>query len=174
MLAYYSNKKEYIEMKKQIKLDRIDIKILELIQEDARISNIDLARQVGLSPSPCHRRMKIIEDAGLVKQYVTLLDRVAVGLELTAFVEVGLAHKDANIIAEFQKAVLDLPEIMECHVMTGESDYMLRIVAQDIESFRSLVMNKILSMPGVDRTRTNISLGEFKYTTSLPLSINSD
>lgn len=156
-------------MKKQ-QLDRIDIKILEVLQQDARISNIDLARQVGLSPSPCHRRMRMIEEAGLVKQYVTLLDRIAVGLELTAFVEVALGHKEPKTITAFQQAVQELPEIMECHVMTGESDYMLRIAAQDIESFRSLIMTKILAMPGVDRTRTNISLGEVKYTTSLPLS----
>lgn len=160
-------------MKKQYKLDRTDIKILELLQQDARISNIDLARKVGLSPSPCHRRMRLIEEAGLIKRYVTLLDRVAVGLELTAFVEVALDHKDARTIAAFQQVAQDLPEIMECHVMTGESDYMLRIAAKDIESFRSLIMNKILAMPGVDRTRTNISLGEIKYTTSLPLSANS-
>ncbi len=158
-------------MKSQHNLDRIDIKILELLQQNARISNIELAQEVGLSPSPCSRRLRMIEDAGLVKDYVTLLDRVAIGLELTAFVEVALGHKNAKTIAAFQKAVLELPEIMECHVMTGESDYMLRIAAKDIESFRSLVMNKILAMPGVDRTRTNISLGEVKYTTSLPLSV---
>lgn len=157
-------------MKEQSDLDRIDIKILNALQEDARISNVDLAKQVGLSPSPCHRRMRLIEEAGLVKQYVTLLDRFAVGLELTAFVEVALGHKDLKTIKAFQDAVHKLPEIMECHVMTGESDYMLRIAARDIESFRSLIMTKILAMPGVDRTRTNISLGEVKYTTSLPLS----
>ncbi len=159
-------------MEKHPRLDRTDIKILELLQQDARISNLDLARQVGLSPSPCHRRVKMIEDAGLVKRYVTLLDRVAVGLALTAFVEVALGHKDAKTRAAFQQIAEELPEIMECHIMTGESDYMLRIAAKDIESFRSLMMNKILAMPGVDRTRTNISLGEVKYTTSLPLSTN--
>ncbi len=159
-------------MKEQYDLDRIDLKILELLQQDARISNIDLARKVGLSPSPCLRRMRMIEKAGLVKRYVALLDRSAVGLKLTAFVEVALDHKDAKSIAAFQKVALELPEVMECHIMTGESDYMLRIATKDIESFRSLIMNKILTMPGVGRTRTNISLGEVKYTTTLPLSVN--
>lgn len=157
-------------MKYQRRLDKTDIKILEHLQRDARISNSDLAAKVGLSPSPCHRRLRMIEESGLVKEYVTLLDPVAVGLELTAFVEVALGHKDPETIGAFQQAVMELPQIMECHIMTGESDYMLRIVAKDIESFRNLVMNRILVLPGVDRTRTNISLGEVKYTTALPLS----
>lgn len=157
-------------MKSQRSLDRIDIKILEHLQRDARISNSELATRVGLSPSPCHRRLRMIEESGLVREHVTLLDPVAAGLGLTAFVEVALGHKDPDTIEAFQQAVMDLPQIMECHIMTGESDYMLRIVARDIESFRHLVMNQILVLPGVDRTRTNISLGEVKYTTALPLS----
>jgi len=162
------------EMNNQYDLDQIDLRILEQLQQDARISNIDLAREVGLSPSSCHRRMRMIEEAGLVQQYVTLLNRAAVGLKLTAFVEVALNHKDAKTITAFQQVAHELPEIMECHVMTGDSDYMLRIATKDIESFRSLIMNNILTMPGVDRTRTNISLGEIKYTTTLPLSLNNE
>ena len=156
-------------MNSQYTLDRIDRKILAVLQGDARISNIDLARQVGLSPSPCHRRVRMIEKAGLIQQYVTLLDPKSVGFELIAFVEVVLGNTDRQTIAAFQQAAVDLPEIMECHVMTGDSDYMLRIAAPNIDSFRNYIMNKILTMPGVDRTRTNISLGEVKYTTALPL-----
>ena len=90
-------------MNNQYDLDQIDLRILEQLQQDARISNIDLAREVGLSPSSCHRRMRMIEEAGLVQQYVTLLNRAAVGLKLTAFVEVALNHKDAKTITAFQQ-----------------------------------------------------------------------
>ena len=151
------------------RLDRIDIKILECLQENARITNLELARRVGLSPSPCHRRLRLIEASGLIRQYVTLLDRNAVGLELTAFVEVALRRKDPKSNAAFQKAVQARPEVMECHIMTGDFDYMLRVAAPDIDSFRRFIMNELLAMPGVDRTRTSISLGEIKYTTALPL-----
>lgn len=160
-------------MKNQYALDRIDFKILSVLQQDARISNLELARQVGLSPSPCHRRLRLIEQAGLIRQYVTLLDRNAVGLKFTAFVEVALQRKDPKTYEAFQKAVQACPEVMECHIMTGDSDYMLRVAAPDIDSFRRFIMNELLAMPSVERTRTSISLGEIKYTTALPLSLTA-
>lgn len=153
------------------KLDRIDIKMLEELQIDARISYNELARRVGLSPSPCHRRMARIEAAGLVRGHVTLLDHNAMGLELTAFVEVALKDKSPKALAAFERAVRECPEIMECHIMTGDFDHMLRVASCDIESFRRFIMTELLTMPGVERTNTKISLGEMKYTTALPIAL---
>lgn len=158
-------------MNAPLKLDRIDIKMLEELQTDARISYNELARRVGLSPSPCHRRMARIEASGLVRGYVTLLDRNAMGLGLTAFVEVALKDKSPKAMAAFERAVKACPEIMECHIMTGDFDHMLRVASRDIESFRRFIMTELLTMPGVERTNTKISLGEMKYTTALPMSM---
>lgn len=156
-------------MKTKSDLDRVDIRILEVLQKDARVTNLDLARRVGLSPSPCHRRLRLIEESGLIKSYVALLDRAAAGVEFTAFVEVALQRKDPASYQAFEKAVQARAEVMECHIMTGDSDYMLRIATPGIDSFRKFIMNELLAMPGVERTRTSVSLGEIKYTTALPL-----
>ena len=154
-------------------LDAIDRQILRHLQENARIPNVDLARRVGLSPSPCSRRVRELETEGVIRRYATLIDPGAAGLPVSVFISVTLDKQIERNLEVFESAVTKLPEVMECHVMTGDSDYMLRIAAPDIDSFRSFIMNEVLTMPGVDRTRTNISLGEVKYTTALPLSINA-
>lgn len=153
----------------EIDLDDIDRRILAALQRDARISNIELAAQVGLSPSPCHRRVRRIEAAGLIRRYVALLDRTKLGLDLTVFIEVALARKDAESVAAFERAVTARPEVLECHIMTGDYDYLLRVAAADVASFRSFIMTDLLAMPAIDKTRSNLSLGEVKYTTALPL-----
>ena len=150
-------------------LDAIDRRILGVLQANGRISNVDLADAVGLSPSPCHRRVKRIEEAGLILDYVTLLDRTRLGLGLTVFVDVALGRKDPESVAIFEKAISARPEVMECHITTGDYDYLLRIATADVAAFRHFIMNVLIGMPGVDKTRTNFSLGEVKYTTALPL-----
>lgn len=152
-----------------IDLDDIDRRILAVLQEDARISNLDLAARVGLSPSPCHRRVRRIEAAGLIRRYVALLDRAKLGLDLTVFIEVALARKDADSVAAFERAVTARAEVLECHIMTGDYDYLLRVGAADVARFRHFIMTDLLAMPGIDKTRTSFSLGEVKYTTALPL-----
>lgn len=150
-------------------LDAIDRRILGVLQANGRISNVDLADAVGLSPSPCHRRVKRIEEAGLILDYVTLLDRTRLGLGLTVFVDVALGRKDPESVAIFEKAISARPEVMECHITTGDYDYLLRVATADVAAFRHFIMNVLIGMPGVDKTRTNFSLGEVKYTTALPL-----
>jgi DNA-binding Lrp family transcriptional regulator len=152
-----------------IELDAMDRRILGVLQADGRISNVDLANAVGLSPSPCHRRVRRIEEAGLVLDYVTLLDRTKLGLGLTVFVDVALGRKDPESVAVFEKAISARPEVMECHITTGDYDYLLRVAMADVAAFRHFIMNVLIGMPGVDKTRTNFSLGEVKYTTALPL-----
>ncbi len=152
-----------------IELDAMDRRILGKLQANGRISNVDLANAVGLSPSPCHRRVRRIEEAGLVLDYVTLLDRTKLGLGLTVFVDVALGRKDPESVAVFEKAISARPEVMECHITTGDYDYLLRVATADVAAFRHFIMNVLIGMPGVDKTRTNFSLGEVKYTTALPL-----
>lgn len=152
------------------KLDSKDRDILGVLQEDARISNTELAARVGLSPSPCHRRVKAIEEAGLIRRYVALLDRARLGLGLAVFIDVALGRKDPETVAAFEAAASARPEVMECHIMTGDYDYLLRVAAGDVEQFRRFIMEDLLAMPGVDKTRTSFSLGEVKYTTALPLA----
>jgi len=156
-------------MMSKASLTAIDRRILRILQEDGRITNSELAERVGLSPSPCLRRVRILEEAGIIRRYVTLLDPEALGLGVAAFVEIRLGPKNTATAAAFETAIKKYTEIMECHIMTGEYDYLLRIVVPDIPSLRAFVMNQLLSVPGVEATRSSFSLGQVKYTTALPL-----
>jgi Lrp/AsnC family transcriptional regulator, leucine-responsive regulatory protein len=155
----------------KISLTPVDRRILRLLQEDGRITNAELAERVGLSPSPCLRRVRLLEEAGIISRYVTLLDPEALGLGVAAFVEIRLGPKNTATAAAFEAAIKKYSEIMECHIMTGEYDYLLRIVVPDIPSLRAFVMNQLLSVPGVEATRSSFSLGQVKYTTALPLDV---
>jgi Lrp/AsnC family leucine-responsive transcriptional regulator len=155
----------------RLSLTAIDRRILRILQEDGRITNAELAERVGLSPSPCLRRVRLLEESGIIRRYVTLLDPDALGLGVGAFVEIRLGPKNTATAAAFEAAIKKYSEIMECHIMTGEYDYLLRIVVPDIPSLRAFVMNQLLSVPGVEATRSSFSLGQVKYTTALPLDI---
>jgi Lrp/AsnC family leucine-responsive transcriptional regulator len=158
-------------MMSKASLTAVDRRILKILQEDGRITNAELAERVGLSPSPCLRRVRLLEEAGIIRRYVTLLDPDALGLGVAAFVEIKLGPKNTATAAAFEAAIKKFTEIMECHIMTGEYDYLLRIVVPDIPSLRAFVMNQLLSVPGVEATRSSFSLGQVKYTTSLPLDV---
>ncbi|MED5408883.1 MAG: Lrp/AsnC family transcriptional regulator, partial [Pseudomonadota bacterium] len=113
-------------------LDKIDSRILEIIQEEARISNTDLADRVGLSPSPCWRRVRTLESAGVIERYVTLVNAKSVGLPINVFATVTLEKQIEPALEAFEKAVTQRPEVMECNLMTGEFDYLLRVVVPDL------------------------------------------
>ena len=150
-------------------LDEIDRRILRALQEDARMSNIALAQRVRLSPSPCLRRVRLMEKAGVLRRYVALVDPVVLGLGLAVFIEVRLAIKNAKAAAQFEKAIGRFAEVLECYIMTGDYDYLLRVVVADIPSARAFIMTQLLAIPGVGETRSSFSLGEVKYTTALPV-----
>ncbi len=151
-------------------IDAIDRRILGVLQSDARVTNVELAERVGLSPSPCHRRVRAIEESGVIRNYVALLDAETLGLGLSVFVEVTLKEKTAATSAAFEAAIVGRDEVMECHTMAGDADYLLRIVAPDIPAFRQFIMHELLAMPSVGSTRSSFSLGQVKYTTALPLA----
>lgn len=153
-------------------LDVIDYRILDRLQEDAGGTNVDLAERVGLSPSPCLRRVRLLEEAGIIERYVALLDPEAVGLGVIVFVEVRLDSKKQAAVEAFERAIGDLPEVMECHIVAGDYDYLLRIALPDMTHFRTFIMGRLLEMPNIASTRSSFSVGEVKRTTKLPLAFD--
>lgn len=151
-------------------LDAIDYRILDRLQEDAGGTNVELAEKVGLSPSPCLRRVRLLEEAGIIERYVALLDPEAIGLGMTVFVEVRLDSKKQRDVEDFERAVIGLPEVMECHIVAGDYDYLLRVALPDMSHFRQFIMRRLLEMPNIASTRSSFSVGEVKRTTKLPLT----
>jgi len=153
----------------EIRPDRTDRRILELLQQDARLANVELAEQVALSPSPCLRRVRALEESGIIKQYVALLDPAQVGLALLAYVSVKLEKRGKMPIDAFSHAVRSWPEVVACYAMTGDMDYLLRVQVEDLDHFSRFVMNQLLQQPGVLDVRSNFVLERIKETTALPL-----
>ncbi len=150
-------------------LDAIDRAILAQLQEDARITNAALAEAVGLSPSPCLRRVRQLEEAGVIRRYATLVDPVAVGMGVNVFVSIRLERQVEAALNAFEDAVADMAEVMECYLMTGDADYLLRIAVADLDHFRRVVLERLTKIPGVASIRSSITLKQVSYRTALPL-----
>lgn len=150
-------------------LDRTDYRILHYIQNDARMTNIELAESVGLSPSPCLRRVKALERAGVIRRYVGIVDANAVGLPVNAFVNVSLNSQEKKALEKFQRAIENCPEVMECYLMTGTSDYLLRIVLPDLESYERFLMEKLTKIPVIANIQTSFALKPVIQRTELPI-----
>ncbi|WP_027856209.1 Lrp/AsnC family transcriptional regulator [Marinobacterium jannaschii] len=151
-------------------LDRIDRHILSILQENARISVTDLAERVGLSPTPCGRRLKQLEDSGLIERQVALLDQRKAGLPMTVLVQVSLEAQTQEKLQAFENEISVLPEIMECYLITGSAaDYVLKIVVPDLDSYQQLLLNKLTSLPGVRSVISNFVLRQPVKKTALPL-----
>lgn len=151
-------------------LDATDCRILECLQADARIANVDLAAQVNLSPSPCLRRVRRLEEEGYVRGYVSLLDPAAIGLPVSVFVQVSLEKQVDDALDTFEQAIVARPEVMECYLMTGDSDYLLRVVAPDIAAFQSFLLDHLTRIPGVASIKSSFALKQVSYRTALPLA----
>lgn len=149
-------------------LDSIDWKILSVLQENARIPNVELADRVGLSPSPCLTRVKTLEREGFISRRVTLLDPGAVGLGVSVFVQVRLEKQIEPTLTVFEKAVAERLEVMECYLMTGVSDYLLRVVVSDLQEFQRFVTD-LSRIPGIGSIQSSVALKQVKYNTALPL-----
>ena len=150
-------------------LDDTDWRILAALQADARISNSDLAQKVFLSPSPCLRRVRELERAGLIQRYVTLLDPLKLGLTVSVFIQVSLEKQMRNALDVFENSVLAREEVMECCLMTGDADYLLRVVVPDIPSLERFIVDYLAKIPGVSNIRSSFALKQVKYKTALPL-----
>lgn len=150
-------------------LDKIDRRILGVLQEEARTANVELADKVGLSPSPCWRRVKALEDSGVIRRYVTLVDPAAVGLPVSVFIQVSLEKQIEPALEVFERAVIARPEVMECYLMTGDADYLLRVVVSDLTAYERFLMDHLTRVPGVRSIRSSFALKQVKYLTALPL-----
>ncbi len=150
-------------------LDDKDRLLLRLLQENSRISQAELARQLNLTTPGLQKRLKKLEENGFIDRYVTLVNREALGLDLLCFTQVTLAHHHPECVGQFCEQVKELPEILECHHLTGEFDYLLKVVVSNHQHLQKFLSEKITQIPGVEKVRTNIVLNEIKVSTSLPL-----
>jgi DNA-binding Lrp family transcriptional regulator len=150
-------------------LDRTDRSILRVLQAQGRIANNELADAVGLSPSACLRRVRALEESGVIDRYVALLDPVRIGKGFTVFARVQLTRQDAETIDHFTQQVLLLPDIVECHLMVGETDFLLRIVAADLQAYRQFQIEHLTRIKGVKNVKTEIPMQKIKLTSELPL-----
>ena len=149
--------------------DIIDCRILNVLQEDAQISNAELAKRIGISPSPCWRRVKRLEKDGVIKRRVTLLDPASVGLPVSVFVRVSLERQIESALETFEDAVLSRSEVMECYLMTGDSDYLLRVVVADLVAYEKFMIDHLTKINGVASINSSFALKQVKYRTALPL-----
>lgn len=150
-------------------LDDLDRLILQYLQQDGRMTSLELSRQVELSPAGLQKRLKKLERTGVIDGYVTLINREALGLNLLCFMQVTLAHDQPTCIGAFCDRIQDLPEILECHHLTGEFDYLLKIVVVNHQDLERFLQEQIIHLPGVERIKTDIVLSEVKTSTVLPL-----
>lgn len=150
-------------------LDVIDRRILAELQRNGRATNVELAERVHLSPAQCYRRQKRLEESGLVRDYVAQLDAGKLGFTVTAFVSVQIANGPYKQPHRFQAAIAGIPEIQECHTVTGEADYLLKVVAPDLKAFSSFLMERLTKLFDITNTTSIMSLEELKRTTALPI-----
>jgi Lrp/AsnC family leucine-responsive transcriptional regulator len=150
-------------------LDRIDIKILNELQQNASLTNVELASRVNLSPSPCLARVRNLEKLGVIDRRIAVLDASVLGLGVTAFIQVKLEKQVQHSLDNFTRAVDRIGQVMECYLMTGDSDYLLRVMVSDIEELENLIVNKISRIPGVASIRSNLALKKIVNKTVLPI-----
>ena len=154
-------------------LDRYDRLILNALQKDGRISNVQLAAAVNLSESACLRRVRALEDEGFIDRYAALLNQTKAGLSGNVFVHIGLHREEQSELAAFEDAVKGIPEVMECYLMTGEFDYLLRVVVANMADFERLHNEALTRLPGVARVNSSVAIRTVQKTTELPLSLES-
>lgn len=153
----------------EIELDEIDRKILAAMQANARLRNVELAEEIGLSTSPCLRRVRRLEDAGIISGYATLVDQKAVGLPVSVFIQVTLEKQIEPALDVFENAIQSWPEVMECYLMTGDADYHLRVVTADLAGYERFLMDKLTRLDGVASIKSSFSLKQVAYRTALPV-----
>ncbi|MGE4242976.1 Lrp/AsnC family transcriptional regulator [Ramlibacter sp.] len=153
-----------------MKLDLIDLRILHELQQDGALSNVELAQRVHLSPSPCLARVKALEREGVITRYVALVDPKEVGLGLNVFINISLKEQSKEALAAFEQHVSEREEVMECYLMTGDSDYLIRVAVRDIGALERFILDKLTPIPGIEKIRSSFALKQVRYKTALPLS----
>ena len=150
-------------------LDTIDLKILNLMQQDASLSTAELAERVGLSQSPCWRRIQRMREEGYIKSQVVIVDRLKLGYHMQMFAQMKMARLSDDERADFGRAIQDIPEILECYTVFGEMDVMLKVIAPDVSWYQEFIFSTLLKLPGVQDVRSIVTLIETKGTTAIPL-----
>jgi Lrp/AsnC family leucine-responsive transcriptional regulator len=152
-----------------ISLDAIDRRILALLQQDARMTVQEIAEKVGLSTSPCHRRIKLLEEGGVIERYVAIVDQRAVGLPVSVFISIKLERQTEADLERFARAISGWSEILECYLMTGHRDYLLRVVVADLAAYEQFLKKKLTRIEGVASIESSFALDQIKYSIALPV-----
>ena len=151
-----------------MKLNSIDYRIIEELQQDGGLSNVELARRVHLSPSPCLARVKALEAAGVIRRYVALMDPQSLGLGLNVFINISLKAQSKEALAVFEQRIAEHDEVMECYLMTGDSDYLIRVAVTDIAALERFILEQLTPIPGIEKIRSSFTLKQVRYKTALP------
>lgn len=152
-----------------MKLDKLDVAILTALQNDGRLSNRDLAKKISLSPSPSWRRLRLLEESGVISHYAAVVDRQKAGLSILGFAHVTLLDHSTETVEKFDRAILLAPQVLECHATSGEHDYMLKVVAPDMAAYQDFLSDYLLKIGVVRTVNTSFALKQQKNTTVLPL-----
>lgn len=152
-----------------MKLDLIDIRILNELQNDSSHSNVELAKRVHLSPSPCLMRVKALKDKGVIRSYVALADPKVLGLGLNVFISISLKEQSKEALTEFEQRISEHDEVMECYLMTGDSDYLIRVAVADMGALEKFILEQLTPIAGIEKIRSSFALKQVRYKTALPL-----
>ncbi len=150
-------------------LDSVDIRILRELQQDGSLSNADLAKRIHLTPSPCLARVRALESSGVIDRYVALAKPAALGLGLNVFISISLRAQNKEALAVFEQRIAEHDEVMECYLMTGESDYLIRVAVTDIGALEKFILEQLTPIPGIEKIRSSFALKQVRYKTALPL-----
>jgi Lrp/AsnC family transcriptional regulator, leucine-responsive regulatory protein len=150
-------------------LDTVDLRILKELQDDGSLTNVELARRVNLSPSPCLARVKALEASGVINRYVAIANAQKLGLGLNVFISISLKEQSKSALSEFETRIAEHDEVMECYLMTGDSDYLIRVVVADIQALEKFILEQLSPIPGIEKIRSSFTLKQVRYKTALPL-----
>ena len=150
-------------------LDELDREIVQTLQRDGRISNVELARRVSLSPPAVHARIKRLEDQGYIRSYTAIVDREHLGYDMICFIHISLQIHTTDQVEQVRQSIIDMPEILECHHVTGEFDYLLKLIVRNRKDLEHFVINRLTPIPGIARIHTSLVLTEIKNTTEVPV-----
>ena len=150
-------------------LDATDLRILRALQDDGSLSNVQLAQRVHLSPSPCLARVKALQAAGVIERYVALVSAASLGLGLNVFISISLTNQRKQALAEFERRIAEHDQVMECYLMTGDSDYLIRVAVADMAALEKFILEQLTPIPGIEKIRSSFALKQVRYKTALPL-----
>lgn len=150
-------------------LDAVDYRILEVLQGDSGLTNVELARRVHLSPSPCLARVKALEEGGVIDRYVALASAAALGLGLNVFISISLKSQSELSLAQFESGIAQYDEVMECYLMSGDFDFLIRVAIADITALQKFIVDRLTPIPGIEKIRSSFALKQVRYKTALPL-----